>query len=67
MSGSVLFDVNLAYTLPRGGVLGGSQIFVDVVNLFDRDPPFYNNLNGYDGYGANPIGRVVTLGARLRF
>lgn len=67
VSGSVLFDVNLAYTLPRGGFLGGSQIFVDVVNLFDRDPPFYNSLNGYDGYGANPIGRVVTLGARLRF
>ena len=65
--GNVLFDLNLAYTMPAGGILGGTQFFVDVVNLFDRDPPFYNNANGYDVYGGNPIGRVVTLGARLRF
>ncbi len=67
VSGSVLFDLNLSYTLPAGGFLGGSRLFVDVVNLFDRDPPFYNSANGYDGYGANPIGRVITVGARLRF
>lgn len=65
--GSVLFDLNLAYTMPPGGTLGGTQFFVDIVNLFDRDPPFYNSANGYDVYGANPIGRVVTVGARLRF
>jgi iron complex outermembrane receptor protein len=67
VSGSVLFDLNLAYTLQGDGFLGGSQVFVDVANLFDRDPPFYNRAQGYDQYGANPIGRVVTIGARLRF
>jgi iron complex outermembrane receptor protein len=66
VSGSVLFDLNLSYTL-QGGFLRGSRVFVDVVNLLDRDPPFYNSANGYDNYGANPIGRVITAGLRLRF
>jgi len=66
VDGSTLFDLNLTYTMPDSGVLGGSQVFIDAVNLFDRDPSFYNNANGYDTYGANPIGRVVTLGFRVK-
>jgi iron complex outermembrane receptor protein len=66
VDGNVLFDLNLAYAMPREGILGGSQLFLDVTNLLDTDPPFYNRSNGYDTYGANPIGRVVTIGFRAR-
>jgi iron complex outermembrane receptor protein len=61
------FDLNLTYTLPGSGSLGGSQIFVDATNLFDREPAFYNSANGYDQYSGNPIGRVITIGLRAKF
>jgi len=67
VSSRTIFDLNLSYTLPEGGVLGGSQFFVDVTNVFDTPPAFYNSTNGYDGYGGNIIGRVVTLGVRAIF
>ncbi|MDB5704367.1 MAG: TonB-dependent receptor-like protein [Sphingomonas bacterium] len=64
---SLLIDLNLRYTLPDGGLLGGSTLFVDTVNLFNKDPAFYNSANGYDSYTGNPTGRVVTVGVRAKF
>lgn len=62
------FDLHLAYKLSRqGGWLGDSQVYVDVANVFDRDPPFYNAAQGYDPYSGNPAGRVVSLGFRSKF
>lgn len=65
---NLTFDMHLTYTLGKFDVLGaamdGSQIFVDVVNLADKAPVFYNGVNGYDSYTGNPIGRVVTVGLR---
>jgi hypothetical protein len=43
-----------------------STAFVDVANLFDTAPAFYNSANGYDGLTGDPTGRVVTLGMRLK-
>ena len=59
-------DLHIAYTLPQR-FLSKVQLFVDATNLFDKDPPFYNNANGYDTFEANPIGRVVTVGLRTAF
>jgi iron complex outermembrane receptor protein len=64
---STIFDLNLAYTIPDSSALNGSQIFMDVTNLFDKDPVFYNNANGFDRFSGNPIGRVVTIGFRTTF
>lgn len=64
---STLIDLNLAWNFGQGGRLGDSRLFLDVTNLFDREPSFYNSTNGYDGYGGSPIGRVVTVGVRSRF
>ena len=61
------FDLHLAYDISRGGMFGQSSVFVDVTNVFDKDPPFYNTATGYDRYGASPIGRVVTFGVRGRW
>lgn len=69
---NVTFDLNVAYTLNDAGgwvghTFGGSQVYVDVQNLFDKAPAFYNGATGYDGYTGNPIGRLVSLGVRTRF
>lgn len=56
------FDLHASYK-----VLEDSEVYVDVNNIFDRAPPFFNTAQGYDPYGANPLGRVVSLGFRARF
>lgn len=64
---NLLFDAHLSYTVDRDGAFDGTEIYVDVTNVFDRDPPFYNTATGFDRYAASPIGRVVSVGARARF
>jgi outer membrane receptor protein involved in Fe transport len=42
-----------------------ANVYLDVVNIFDKRPPFYNSGNGgYDTFAGNPLGRVVTIGLR---
>jgi iron complex outermembrane receptor protein len=59
-------DLNLSYTL-HSGRFEGSQLFVDVNNVFDKDPVFYNVLNGVDQFSGNILGRVITAGFRAKF
>jgi iron complex outermembrane recepter protein len=61
-----LVDAHVAYNF-AGTRFNGSQVFVDVTNLFDRRPSFYNSTYGYDAYTGNVLGRVVTLGLRAKF
>ncbi|HUO20957.1 MAG TPA: TonB-dependent receptor [Caulobacteraceae bacterium] len=69
------FDLHVQYEFPnKSGWTSGTQLYVDVQNLFDKAPPFYNNggaggagASGYDTFGGNPIGRVVSIGARKDF
>jgi iron complex outermembrane receptor protein len=61
------FDAHIAYTLPAGGLLGETEIYLDGTNIFENDPPFYNSAAGYDPYGASPIGRVISVGFRTRY
>ena len=62
------FDVHVAYnfTSPNAWV-NGSQVYVDVQNIADKAPPFYNTAAGYDTYAGNPIGRVVSVGLHKKF
>jgi len=63
------FELNFRYTLGEsilGNTLGGSQVFVDVSNLFDETPAFYNGNTGFDGLTGDPTGRVVTVGIRAK-
>ena len=68
---NVTFDLHASYTLDEVNALGvdmaSSQVFVDVVNIFNKAPVFYNGANGFDQYSGNPIGRVVTVGVRGNF
>ncbi|MGZ3363298.1 MAG: TonB-dependent receptor domain-containing protein [Caulobacteraceae bacterium] len=62
------FDLHLQYEFQPGMKwLEGTQAYVDIQNLADKAPPFYNSNNGYDAFGGNPIGRVVSIGFRKTF
>jgi iron complex outermembrane receptor protein len=61
-----LIDVHVAYNFPTTR-FKDSQVFVDVTNLFDKAPAFYNSTYGYDAYTGNVLGRVVTVGVRGKF
>lgn len=69
-------DLNVAYEFPSTFGYGDrAQVYLNVNNLFDRDPPFYNGNTegvgvggwGFNGYVSNPIGRVVSVGVRMSF
>ncbi len=69
------FDLHLSYNLGFGETFKDVGVALDIKNLTDEDPSFYNgNLGGfmggawgYDNYNANPVGRMVTLAVRMNF
>lgn len=62
------FDFAASYDLPvrDAGLLKGIELALNVQNLFDEDPPFFNNPNsvGYDPVNASLLGRFVSLQLR---
>jgi len=61
-------DVHFDVKLPEHPFLGDdTSLYVDIVNLFDRDPVFYNNAQGYDTFTGNPIKRIISVGFRSKF
>jgi iron complex outermembrane receptor protein len=62
------FDAHVAYDFKSNNAwLNGIQVYGDVQNIFDKAPPFYNIAAGYDTFGGNPIGRVVSVGMHKKF
>jgi iron complex outermembrane receptor protein len=69
------FDLHLSYKLGFGQTFDDIGLSLDVRNLTDEDPPFFNGNQGgfmggawgYDNYTANPVGRQVTLAVRMNF
>jgi len=74
VNANVTFDMHASYNF-QDGWLGGDQIFFDVKNVFDKDPPFYNyavpsntnSSNGINTFVSNPIGRLISVGLRAVF
>jgi iron complex outermembrane receptor protein len=61
------FDIHFDLRFPDEGLLPDeSSLFVDVTNLFDKKPSFYNSTQGYDTFTGNPILRTITVGLRVR-
>jgi iron complex outermembrane receptor protein len=70
------FDVHAQYLFGDASRFKDWIVSLDVHNLTDEDPPFFNgnttgiagNANGwgYNGFVSNPVGRLVTLGLRVR-
>lgn len=69
------FDIHLQYELGGESFARGWQIYLDVQNLFDAEPPFYNGNTagilggawGYNGFVSNPVGRLTAVGLRIKF
>lgn len=55
-------DLNVRYAF-KTGRLDGTAVALNVQNLFDKDPPFYDSAAGigFDATAASPLGRVVTV------
>ena len=55
--------------------LSGAQVYLDIQNVFDEKPPFFNGNTsgilggawGFNGFTSNPIGRLVSVGLRAEF
>ena len=60
-------DMHAAYNFGTTGPLSGTEIDLTALNVFNKDPPFFNAAIGYDVFNANPIGRLVTLGVTKKW
>jgi iron complex outermembrane receptor protein len=69
------FDLHVAYRMDIKKTIDELSLSLDVRNITDEDPPFFNGNQGgfmggawgYDNYTANPVGRLITLGVRTSF
>lgn len=62
---NITYDLAVSMALDR--VREGASMQARVVNLFDKDPPFYDSANGYFAGLASPFGRQVEVTLRARF
>jgi outer membrane receptor protein involved in Fe transport len=55
-------DIQLRYS-PEQGWLGGTSVTLNVQNLLDADPPFYDAPEGvaYDAANTNVLGRFISI------
>ncbi len=56
------FDLSVGYAFNDQLTLTG-----DVRNLFDETPPFVDTTNGYDPQSANPVPRIISVTAQVKF
>lgn len=59
-------DLRASVKLPNAGLLKGTELALEVNDLFDRTPPFFPATDGIGG-AYNPIGRFVALNLRKAF
>jgi iron complex outermembrane receptor protein len=62
-------DLTAAYEFKDVGIsyLKGVTLQARVANVFDKNPPFYDSANGYDGNQASPFPRSYDLTVRAKF
>ena len=72
VSSALYIDLRLGYTLEALG--GDAELFFNVTNLFDEDPPLTPSYSAFLGYSTqvntqlyDVLGRRYTIGTRLRF
>ena len=61
------FDFHVGYEFQGEGMTRELELYVDVNNVFDTDPPFYNSNNGFDQFSGNPLGRLIAVGVRKKW
>ena len=62
-------DARAVYRLPAspGGWRRGLEFSVNAVNVFNHDPPFVDDVYGYDVYNVQALGRVVSADIAKRW
>lgn len=57
------FDLQLRFLAPQTLPIGGLAAMLNVRNVFDQRPPFYDNTAGiaYDAANGDPVGRFVSV------
>jgi len=58
-------DLFAGYTLAGNGFTDGLQLTLNLDNIFDEDPPFINNPNGF--VNGSTLGRLIMVGLRKTF
>jgi iron complex outermembrane receptor protein len=70
----LIWDLNASWDFQ--GALEGNSVYIDVKNVLDSEPPFYNGNTtgaggvggwGFNGFTSNAMGRIVSVGFRARF
>lgn len=61
------FNFYASYSLDANDLVGDTQIFLQVQNLLDEEPPFVNSSGGYNSSDSSPLGRLATIGLRTSF
>ncbi|WP_417620194.1 TonB-dependent receptor plug domain-containing protein [Parasphingorhabdus sp.] len=59
-------DLRISVNLPDTGLASGTQLALQINDLFDKKPPFFPGTDGIGG-NYNPIGRFVALNLRKKF
>ncbi|MGH8298903.1 MAG: TonB-dependent receptor plug domain-containing protein [Steroidobacteraceae bacterium] len=61
-------DARVVYRIrPGAGWLGGMELSLNAVNVFNHEPPFVDDEYGYDQYNVQPLGRVVSADITKRW
>jgi len=58
-------DVFLGYALDAQGAFSNTRLTLNLDNIFDRNPPWFNDVTGYAN--GSTLGRTITLGVQKRF
>jgi iron complex outermembrane receptor protein len=61
------FNLYTSYELGGDSFFGGTQLFMQMNNMLDEEPPYFNTSGGYNSSDSSPLGRVTTLGFRKTF
>ena len=63
VSSHVTHDLHVSYAFMAGKL----QAVASIINIEDEDPPFMSREMNYDAFTHNPFGRIIKLGATVRF
>lgn len=62
---SAFNTVDLFFSYDLGDLLANSMLTLNIDNVFDQDPPYFNNAAGYTN--GSTLGRLVSFGIRTKF
>ena len=65
VDGFTTVDLSARYTIPGDGWRKDTVLTLNVDNLFDEDPPYFDDIDGYAN--GSTLGQVVYIGLRQKF